>query len=171
MAFRSEADEIRTLGKVLEKGYIYRGLKPVNWCFDCGSALAEAEVEYMDRTDVAVDVGFPFAEPGKIASAFGLKKLPTEKGWAVIWTTTPWTIPANQALNVHPDFAYDLVQTERGMLILASDLRDACLDRYGLTERRGVGTCKGRALERLGFRHPLYDPLSPVYLRAYVPLA
>src|SRR5712691_7500479 len=75
MAFRSEADEIRTLGKVLEKGYIYRGLKPVNWCFDCGSALAEAEVEYMDRIDLAVDVGFPFAESGKIADAFGLKKL------------------------------------------------------------------------------------------------
>src|SRR5882762_9185860 len=112
----------RSLGKLLEKGYVYRGLKPVNWCFDCGSALAEAEVEYMDRTDFAIDVGFPFAEGGKVAKAFDLPKLPTDKGWILIWTTTPWTIPANQALNVHPDFVYSLVETERGLLILAADL-------------------------------------------------
>ena len=83
---------------------MYRGLKPVNWCFDCGSALAEAEVEYMDRSDFAIDVGFGFAEPQKLAEAFGLDKLPVGNGWIVIWTTTPWTIPANQALNVHPEF-------------------------------------------------------------------
>ena len=80
MAYGNEADEIRTLGKILEKGYVYRGLKPVNWCFDCGSALAEAEVEYADKKDFAIDVGFAFAEPEKIAKAFGLAKLPTEKG-------------------------------------------------------------------------------------------
>src|SRR2546426_5306915 len=169
MAFKSEADEIRTLGKVLEKGYIYRGLKPVNWCFDCGSALAEAEVEYMDRVDLAVDVGFPFAEPGKIANAFGLKKLSTEKGWIVIWTTTPWTIPANQALNVHPDFIYSLVETERGLLILAADLEKACLERYRL-KGRTLASCKGEKLELIGFRHPFYDRLAPVYLGEYVTL-
>ena len=169
MAFRNEADEIRTLSKLLEKGYVYRGLKPVNWCFDCGSALAEAEVEYMDRTDFAVDVGFPFAEAQKIAKAFGLPKLPSEKGWIVIWTTTPWTIPANQALNVHPEFAYDLVETERGLLILAADLREACLARYGL-KGRVLASCKGAQLERVAFRHPFYDRLSPVYLGDYVTL-
>src|SRR5258705_12803554 len=169
MAYKSEADEIRTLGKILEKGYIYRGLKPVNWCFDCGSALAEAEVEYMDRIDLAVDVGFPFAEPGKIADAFGLKRLPTENGWIVIWTTTPWTIPANQALNVHPDFNYDLVRTDRGLLILATDLRAACLERYGLTGEV-IATCTGKRLQNINFRHPFYDRLSPVYLGDYVTL-
>jgi isoleucyl-tRNA synthetase len=169
MAFRNEADEIRTLGKLLEKGYVYRGLKPVNWCFDCGSALAEAEVEYMDRTDFAIDVGFPFAEPEKVAKAFGLRKLPTDKGWIVVWTTTPWTIPANQALNVHPDLAYDLVETDRGLLILAAELREACLARYGLTGR-GLASCKGAQLERIAFRHPFYDRLSPVYLGDYVTL-
>jgi isoleucyl-tRNA synthetase len=169
MAFRNEADEIRTLGKLLEKGYIYRGLKPVNWCFDCGSALAEAEVEYMDRTDFAIDVGFPFAEPQKIAKAFGLPKLPGDQGWVVIWTTTPWTIPANQALNVHPDFVYDLVQTDRGLLILAGELREACLARYGLMGRT-LASCKGRQLEGVAFRHPFYDRLSPVYLGEYVTL-
>ena len=170
MAYQNEADEIRVLGKILQEGYVYRGLKPVNWCFDCGSALAEAEVEYMDRTDFAIDVGFPFAEPDKVAQAFGLAKLPSEKGWIVIWTTTPWTLPANQALNVHPEFSYNLVQTERGLLILAEALRDACLDRYGLAERMVLGTCKGRALAQINFRHPFYDRVSPVYLGEYVTL-
>ncbi len=104
MAYGNEADEIRTLGKILARGYVYRGLKPVNWCFDCGSALAEAEVEYEDRKDPAVDVGFPFAQHEKVATAFGLTRLPDKPGYAVIWTTTPWTLPANQALNVHPQF-------------------------------------------------------------------
>src|SRR5258708_36747084 len=169
MAYRSEADEIRTLAKLLAKGSIYRGLKPVNWCFDCGSALAEAEVEYMDRADFAVDVGFPFAEGPKVAKAFGLEKLPAEKGWIVIWTTTPWTLPANQALNVHPDNTYELVRTERGLLILAGDLREACLARYELTGRT-LASCKGTKLEGINFRHPFYDRLSPVYLGEYVTL-
>ncbi|MGB7541026.1 MAG: class I tRNA ligase family protein, partial [Burkholderiales bacterium] len=176
MAFKNEADEIRTLGKLLEKGYIYRGLKPVNWCFDCGSALAEAEVEYADKKDIAIDVGFRFAEPDKVAKAFGLSKLPTDKGWIVIWTTTPWTIPANQALNVHPEFSYDLVETKRGLLILATDLRDACLARYGLVGKV-LASCKGAALGGIQFFHPFielshsdYLHPSPVFLGEYVTL-
>ena len=85
---------------------MFRGLKPVNWCFDCGSALAEAEVEYKDKTDPTIDVLFAFAEPEKTAQAFGLAALPKAEGGIVIWTTTPWTIPANQALNVHPEIVY-----------------------------------------------------------------
>ncbi len=170
MDYRNEADEIRALGVLLKKGYIYRGLKPVNWCFDCGSALAEAEVEYEDRTDIAIDVGFPFAEPEKVAKAFGLAKLPDQPGYAVIWTTTPWTLPGNQALNAHPGHLYDLVRTERGLLILAADLREACLDRYGLKQRDVLGSCKGAALERIKFRHPFYDRVAPVYLGEYVTL-
>jgi isoleucyl-tRNA synthetase len=130
---RNEADEIRALGRILDKGYVYRGLKPVNWCFDCGSALAEAEVEYQDKRDPAIDVGFPFAEPEKIAQAFGLASLPTQKGFLIIWTTTPWTIPSNQALNMHPEFDYALVHTERDgeplLLILAQALVESCLQR------------------------------------------
>jgi len=171
MAFKSEADEIRTLGKLLDKGYIYRGLKPVNWCFDCGSALAEAEVEYMDRTDFAIDVGFALADNQreKLSLAFGLDEVPKGRIDAVIWTTTPWTIPANQALNVHPEFDYSLVETERGVLLLAVDLREACLKRYGLSGRT-LATCKGAQLEKIEFRHPFYDRLSPVYLGEYVTL-
>ncbi|MFJ3047826.1 isoleucine--tRNA ligase [Herbaspirillum chlorophenolicum] len=177
MNFSNEADELRALGTILEKGYVYRGLKPVNWCFDCGSALAEAEVEYQDKRDPAIDVGFPFAEHDKIAKAFDLSKLPTDKGYIVIWTTTPWTIPSNQALNVHPEFDYALVQTERNgeplLLILANDLVEACLQRYGL-EGKVIATAKGEALSLIAFHHPLatadkgYDRLSPIYLGDYV---
>ncbi|MDB5798052.1 MAG: ileS [Paucimonas sp.] len=179
MDFGNEADEIRALGTILEKGYVYRGLKPVNWCFDCGSALAEAEVEYQDKRDPAVDVGFAFAQPERIAAAFGLPALPAEKGYIVIWTTTPWTLPSNQALNVHPDFTYALVETRRGdetiLLILAEDLVAASLQRYGL-DGRIIARCQGEALSLISFHHPLwqadpgYDRLSPIYLGDYVTL-
>ncbi len=169
MAFRNEADEIRALGVLLHKGYVYRGLKPVNWCFDCGSALAEAEVEYEDKTDISINVGFAFAEPEKVAAAFGLEKLPTTRGFIVIWTTTPWTIPANQALNVHPDYTYNLVATERGLLILAADLQKSCLEHYGLSGTT-LASCQGKQLELIKFRHPFYERLAPVYLGDYVTL-
>jgi isoleucyl-tRNA synthetase len=165
MAPGNEADEIRVLGKLLEKGYVYRGLKPVNWCFDCGSALAEAEVEYEDRKDPAVDVGFAFKDLSALEKAFGTKV--AKPGFAVIWTTTPWTLPSNQALNVHPELTYHLVDTPRGLLILAADLQEACLKRYAL-EGRTVASCKGKALENIRFQHPFYDRESPVYLGEYV---
>jgi isoleucyl-tRNA synthetase len=165
MAYGNEADEIRALGLLLKKGYLYRGLRPVNWCFDCGSALAEAEVEYEDRKDPAVDVGFAFAEPEKLAKAFGVKV--DKPGFAVIWTTTPWTLPGNQALNVHPDLVYNLVDTSKGLLILAEALQEACLKRYGL-EGRALASCKGAALENIRFTHPFYERTAPVYLGEYV---
>ena len=177
MNFSNEADELRALGTILEKGYVYRGLKPVNWCFDCGSALAEAEVEYQDKRDPAIDVGFPFAEHDKLATAFGLADLPTRHGYIVIWTTTPWTIPSNQALNVHPEFEYALVETSRNgeatLLILAKDLVESCLQRFGL-EGKIIATTTGEKLSLIRFHHPLakadagYDRLSPVYLGEYV---
>jgi isoleucyl-tRNA synthetase len=179
MNYRNEADEIRALGSILDKGFVYRGLKPVNWCFDCGSALAEAEVEYQDKRDPAIDVGFPFAEHDRIAKAFGLSALPTQKGYIIIWTTTPWTIPSNQALNIHPEFTYALVETVRNdetvLLILAQDLVEACLKRYGL-EGKTIATCTGAALAMIQFHHPLstadagYQRLSPVYPGEYVTL-
>ena len=171
MAYKNEADEIRTLGKILEKGYVYRGLKPVNWCFDCQSALAEAEVEYEDRVDSAIDVAFAIdpQDRAKLAAAFGLPALPDGDAFAVIWTTTPWTIPANQALNAHPDFTYALVATPRGHLVLAQDLVDSCLKRFGL-DGRIVATAPGLALENTRFRHPFYDRAAPVYLGTYVTL-
>ena len=171
MNFANEANEIRALGKILEKGYVYRGLKPVNWCFDCESALAEAEVEYADKTDPAIDVGFGFAEHDKLSKAFGVTV--AQKGYVVIWTTTPWTIPANQALNVHPEVVYALVNTDKGQLILAQDLVASCLERYGLTGDI-VATTTGDQLDHIAFKHPFYDAdagyarLSPIYLGEYV---
>ncbi|OHC71300.1 MAG: isoleucine--tRNA ligase [Rhodocyclales bacterium GWA2_65_20] len=171
MEYRTEADEIRALGEMYRRGYLFKGLKPVNWCFDCHSALAEAEVEYQDKKSPAIDVAFPLdlAERARLAGAFGLAALPDKTVYAVIWTTTPWTIPGNQALNVHPEFVYELVDTERGLLILAAELRALALERYGL-EGRVLGAARGSALDRMAFRHPLFDRKAPVFLGEYVTL-
>ncbi len=171
MDFATEAAEIRTLGQIFERGYVHRGLKPVNWCFDCHSALAEAEVEYEDKTSIAIDVGFPIVatEREKLAKAFGLPSIPDGPVYAVIWTTTPWTIPANQALNVHPEFDYALVQTPRGCLLLADARVEACLKSYAL-EGDVIAVVKGQALERVAFKHPFYDRVSPIFLADYVTL-
>ncbi|WP_249671586.1 isoleucine--tRNA ligase [Pseudomonas abieticivorans] len=168
MNFSNEAGEIRALAEMVKGGFVFKGLKPVNWCFDCGSALAEAEVEYQDKKSATIDVAFPVADEAKLAAAFGLPALakPTS---IVIWTTTPWTIPANQALNVHPEFTYALVDVGDKQLVLAEELVQACLKRYNL-QGSVVATAQGKDLELINFRHPFYDRLSPVYLAEYVEL-
>jgi isoleucyl-tRNA synthetase len=171
MDFGNEAGEIRVLKRLFERGLVYRGAKPVYWCFDCGSSLAEFEIEYQDKTSPMVDVAFACAEPAKLAAAFGLADLPAQ-AFAVIWTTTPWTLPANQALNLNPELEYALVHTSKGVLLLASALVDACLQRYAL-EGQVLATAQGQALDGLNFEHPLaqvdagYRRLSPVYLADY----
>jgi isoleucyl-tRNA synthetase len=181
MDFVNEAEEIRAFKRVIERGFVYRGLKPVYWCFDCGSSLAEFEIEYADKKSQTLDVGFKADEPQKVLAAFGLKSPSTGSGrtdiahkdiFAVIWTTTAWTIPANQALNLNPELEYALVETERGLLILAASLVDDCLARYQLTGEV-LATAKGEKLAGLNFQHPLYDTdpgyrrLAPVYLADY----
>lgn len=168
MNFANEAGEIRALAEMVKGGFVFKGLKPVNWCFDCGSALAEAEVEYKDKQSDAIDVAFPVEDADKLATAFGLASLPKPAA-IVIWTTTPWTIPANQALNVHPEFEYALVDTGARLLVLATELVESCLARYGL-EGQVIATTKGEALEHIRFRHPFYERFSPVYLAEYVEL-
>ncbi len=171
MDFGNEANEIRALKKIIERGFVYRGLKPVYWCFDCGSSLAEFEIEYADKKSQTVDVGFLAAEPAELAAAFGLPAL-TKDAFVVIWTTTAWTIPANQALNVGPEIEYSLVDTERGLLLLASALVEKCLARYDLAGTV-IATTRGAALQGLDFHHPLahvdkgYERLSPVYVADY----
>src|ERR1043165_4432818 len=108
MDFATAAGEIRPIGRIWKNGLLYRGLKPVNWCIDCGSALAEAEVEYEDRTSPAVDVAFEAVDPAAVAEAFDAKAT-VAKAYAVIWTTTPWTLPGNQAIAAHADICYELV--------------------------------------------------------------
>ncbi|WP_295006733.1 isoleucine--tRNA ligase [uncultured Dechloromonas sp.] len=157
MNFKAEADEIRALGKIMEQGYLYQGLKPVNWCLDCGSALAEAEVEYEDKNSPAIDVAFEVHEnhAAKLAAAFGLTHL-RGPAFAVIWTTTPWTLPANEAVSVHPELTYDLIETEKGGLILVRELAEAALKRYGL-DGTVVGSCQGEALDQMLLRHPFQN--------------
>ena len=171
MDFANEAGELRAFKRVIERGFVYRGLKPVYWCFDCGSSLAEFEIEYQDKKSFTIDVGFKCAEPEKLAAAFGLPAL-AKDAFVVIWTTTPWTIPANQALNLNPELEYSLVDTERGLLLLASALVDKCLERYGLAGTV-VATTLGKSLDEIRLRHPFaevdagYDRLTPVYLADY----
>jgi isoleucyl-tRNA synthetase len=166
MDFATEAGEMRALGRIWKNGLLYRGLKPVNWCIDCGSALAEAEVEYEDKTSASIDVAFAAADAAAVAEAFGAKA--PARAAAVIWTTTPWTLPGNQAIAAHPDLEYELVDTDRGALIVAATLKGACLARYGLEERAVLGRATGVALEGLRFRHPLEDRDVPVVLGEHV---
>ena len=171
MNFANEAGEIRAFKRVIERGFVYRGLKPVYWCFDCGSSLAEFEIEYADKKSQTLDVAFKAHDPAALAAAFGLPSL-AKDAFIVIWTTTAWTIPANQALNLNPELPYALVDTERGLLILAETLVESCLQRYGLSGQV-LATVPGKQLGGLEFEHPLHDVdagyrrLSPVYLADY----
>ncbi|MDE2396075.1 MAG: isoleucine--tRNA ligase [Burkholderiales bacterium] len=168
---KNEAGEIRAFKRVIERGYVYRGLKPVYWCFDCASSLAEFEIEYADKKSQTLDVGFRCAEPEKLAAAFGLARV-AQDAFAVIWTTTAWTLPANQALNLNPAIEFSLVETARGLLVLASSRVEDCLKRYGL-EGRVLATTAGQRLEGIRFRHPLaevdagYDRTAAVLLADY----
>jgi isoleucyl-tRNA synthetase len=176
MDFKTEAEIVRALGKIFERGYLYQGRKPVNWCLDCQSALAEAEVEYEDKVSPAIDVGFEVNDKVAVAKIFGIGHLPSDsKIYAVIWTTTPWTLPANQAVSVHPELQYDLIKTEKGYLILAFDLAAASLGRCQLagSNDRGDGTaatCYGAALEGLQLHHPFNDRLVPIICGEHVTL-
>ena len=175
MDFANEAGEIRAFKRVIERGFVYRGLKPVYWCFDCGSSLAEFEIEYADKKSDTLDVAFEAADNAALAKAFGLSALPdsSKSAFAVIWTTTAWTLPANQALNVNPELVYALVNTDKGLLVLAESLFEKCLERYKL-EGQVVATTTGDKLGGLNFKHPLYDVhegykrFSPVYVAEYV---
>ena len=161
MDFKTEADIMRALGSIHERGFLYQGRKPVNWCLDCQSALAEAEVEYEDKTSPAIDVAFEVKDKHALEKAFGVSLPGDAKASVVIWTTTPWTLPANQAVCVHPEFEYCLVNVGKGYLILAADLMENCLQRYRLSGEV-VGCSKGAALKMLPLQHPFHDRTVPV---------
>ncbi len=168
MDFQFEADTLRVLGQIQQAGYLYQGAKPVHWCVDCGSALAEAEVEYEDKTSPAIDVGFAVADHADLAKRFDIAAI-DETIQIVIWTTTPWTLPANQAVALHPEFQYALVRTAKGLLILADSLRDAALTRYGLSEGAEViAHTTGQALEGVLLWHPFQERQVPVIVGDHV---
>jgi isoleucyl-tRNA synthetase len=170
-ALRYEADMIRALARIVEAGHLLQGAKPVNWCFDCGSALAEAEIEYRDKTSPAIDVLFSASDPDALFAAFGVDAVEGEAG-VPIWTTTPWTLPANEAVTLHAELEYVLVWARFGdrqlVLVLAAALQDEVAARIGLEEVSRLGLAPGRALEHLRLRHPIYDREVPVILGDHV---
>ncbi len=168
MNYDFEANIIRTLGKIIDKGHLHKGSKPVHWCTDCGSALAEAEVEYEDKTSPAIDVRFTAVDKPAVLAVFNASDDSDKPLNAVIWTTTPWTLPANQAVALHPDFDYVLVDTGSELLILAEDLYQSALQRYGVEQSEVVGRCKGYQLENQLLQHPFYDRQVPVILGDHV---
>ena len=161
-----EASVIRSVGKIYEKGYLHPGAKPVHWCINCGSALAEAEVEYQDKTSPAIDVAFRFVE---VPSDW---KLNIKNLAVVIWTTTPWTLPANEAVALHPDLDYAIVKVEGVLDLDAICVLEECLpsflEKIGCQSSVILSRVKGKALEHQKLRHPFYDKVVPIVLGEHV---
>lgn len=170
--FTYEADMIRALARIVENGHVVRGAKPVYWCFDCGSALAEAEIEYADKTSPAVDVAYDAVDPVSFGALFGIAA--DDAMIAVpIWTTTPWTLPASQAVSLGGEIEYSLVEgpSRNGkplLLVIASALAEKALARYGVDTVNVLGRVQGAVLENQPLRHPFYDKHVPVILGEHV---
>ncbi|PEI03773.1 isoleucine--tRNA ligase [Pantoea agglomerans] len=169
MDFGTEANIIRALGKIIGNGHLHKGAKPVHWCLDCRSALAEAEVEYYDKTSPSIDVMFNAIDADAVRQAFGVAQVNGPIS-LVIWTTTPWTLPANRAISLHPEFEYQLIQIEGRALILAKELVESVMKRAGVSEWQVLGECKGAALELQKFQHPFLALESLVVLGDHVTL-
>ena len=161
MDFQTEAETVRALGEIYLAGYLYRGEKPVQFCLDCGSSLAEAEVEYKDKISPAVDVAYRFKDNAALARAFGLSEIGGE-AFAVIWTTTPWTLPASQAISAGADVVYQLIDTPKGKLVLAKDLAEEALKRYGFENSVVLAETGGAKLENLHLEHPFLERDIPM---------
>ena len=161
MDFQTEAETVRALGEIYLAGYLYRGEKPVQFCLDCGSSLAEAEVEYKDKISPAVDVAYRFKDNAALAKAFGLSEIGGE-AFAVIWTTTPWTLPASQAISAGADVVYQLIDTPKGKLVLAKDLAEEALKRYGFENSAVLAETGGAKLENLHLEHPFLERDIPM---------
>ncbi|MFK7831556.1 MAG: isoleucine--tRNA ligase [Congregibacter sp.] len=166
MNFDFEANIVRTLGRLINRGHLHKGFKPVHWCLDCGSALAEAEVEYADKRSPAIDVAFAVVDPAAVNKACGVDDdLPVS---IAIWTTTPWTLPANQAVSMHPELDYVLIARAGQRLLLAEALAESCVQRYALESLDVLGRCKGSDLESQLLQHPFLDRQVPVVLGEHV---
>jgi isoleucyl-tRNA synthetase len=169
MNYAQEADIIRSLGKIAENGHIIKGAKPVHWCTDCGSALAEAEVEYKDKESFAIDVRFRAVDSAALLEKFGAANVQGDVS-VVIWTTTPWTLPANQGVALNPELDYILLQTADECLVIAEGMLASASQRWGLEDPQIIARCKGSALEGLLLHHPFYDRQVPIILGDHVTL-
>ncbi|MDG1120767.1 MAG: class I tRNA ligase family protein, partial [SAR86 cluster bacterium] len=158
MDFNFEANIIRSLGKIIDKGHLHRGDKPVHWCVDCKSALAEAEVEYQDKVSTSIDFIFPIAADD-LENIFNTSL--ENPNFIASWTTTPWTLPGNLALTINDKFIYDLIQIEfdkkKMNIVLAKDLIESTLERIGISEYKTLGSCEGHKLLGLKAKHPYLD--------------
>ncbi|MBS0570468.1 MAG: isoleucine--tRNA ligase, partial [Proteobacteria bacterium] len=173
MDFKYEADIIRALARIVANGHVVRGFKPVHWCFDCGSALAEAEIEYQDKTSPAIDVAYDAVDAKALALRFGVTIGDDDIVAVPIWTTTPWTLPASFAVTLGPELDYVLVEGpsrggKRVLLVVARALAEKVLARYGIDHGNALGEAKGSALEGVALRHPFYDRHVPVILGDHV---
>lgn len=168
MNFDTEANIIRNLGKVIKNGHLYKGYKPVHWCLDCESSLAEAEVEYEDKVSPSIYVRFLAVDTEAVAHKFNAEGQGSGKLSAVIWTTTPWTLPSNRAIAVNAELDYQLLQVGDERLILAQDLVESVLKEIQVESAEVLGVAKGRDLEFLRFNHPFYDFTVPVILGDHV---
>lgn len=169
MDFKTEANIIRALGKIIDNGHLLKGAKPVHWCTDCRSSLAEAEVEYYDKTSPSIDVAFHAVDAAAVAAKFGVTSFNGPVS-LVIWTTTPWTLPANRAISLHPEFAYQLVQVDGQCLILAAELVESVMKRAGISAWTVLGSCKGADLELMRFEHPFMGFDVPAIMGEHVTL-
>ncbi|MBL8268700.1 isoleucine--tRNA ligase [Steroidobacter sp.] len=167
MAPKYEAEQLRAFADILRNGHVYKGLKPVHWCLDCRSALAEAEVEYENKTSPALDVRFGVKDGSDLAKRFGVSALQLPAS-IVIWTTTPWTLPANQAVALGPEFRYSLVDTGSELLVLATALVEGVLKRAGVESHKTLAEVDGAKLEGLQLQHPFYERVVPVILGGHV---
>ncbi|HEY7866629.1 MAG TPA: isoleucine--tRNA ligase [Psychromonas sp.] len=170
MDFGTEANIVRALAQIIKNDHLHKGSKPVHWCTDCGSALAEAEVEYEDKLSPAIDVAFSAVDNDQVLNCFTAVAESLGKGdvSAVIWTTTPWTLPANRAIALAEKIEYSLVQAGEGRLIIATDLVGDCLKRYGIEDFTTLAICKGADLEKQLFNHPFLDLKVPAIIADYV---
>ena len=169
MSYGYEATIVRELGKFIGNGSLYKARKPVYWCATCQTALAEAEVEYNDQTTPAIFVRFKMISD--ISASVPELRVHKDNTHVVIWTTTPWTIPANLAVAFHPDLDYAAVKTDQyGVLIMASDLVHSVMQQIGVKEHETVAVFKGKVMEHLKARHPLYDRESLLILAPFVTL-
>ncbi len=165
MDFKTEGGIVRALGEIYKNGYLFSGVKPVHWCIDCASALAEAEVEYYDKVSPAIDVAFKALDNAAVEKKFGVSLANDADVFAVIWTTTPWTLPANQAICAGPEVEYALVKNgDSRYVIVAKNLVEEALKRYDASECFIVNVVNGSELELLQFQHPFYDRQVPIIL-------
>ena len=169
MDYSTEANIIRALGKIINTGHLHQGVKPVHWCIDCCSALAEAEVEYNDKQSPAIDVRFPLVECSNFLKQFNIEKNINSVS-IVVWTTTPWTLPANQAVALHPENYYALVQVSNEILIIANELYETVLSRCGFTDYKVLSKYSGSDFEGLKLKHPFYDRTISIVLGDHVTL-